>query len=130
MRAGVSIEGLPQLVRGFERMGADLKKEVRADLRKGADLVRDQARLNAAERGLRRSGRLISGLRTIVRSGAVVLVRSTTKRAGFPYPAIYEYGHGGARNFLDPALAQKSDEVVEHLATMFDRLAAGSGGFH
>lgn len=130
MRAGVTIEGLPQLVRGFERMGADLKKDVRAELRKGGDLVRDQARLNAAGRGLRKSGRLISGLRTIVRSGAVVLVRSTTKRKGFPYPAVYEYGRGGARNFLEPAVGEKADEVVEHLASMFDRLAAGSGGFH
>lgn len=126
----VKIEGLPQLVRGFERMGADVKKAVRADLRQSGDLVRDQARLNADARGLRRSGRLISGMRTIVRSGADVRVRDVTKRKGFPYPAVYEYGGGGSRNFLEPALGQKTNEVMDRLDTMLERLFANPGGFH
>jgi hypothetical protein len=132
--AQVLISGLSELVRGFSKLGSELRPSVREQLREIADEVATEAKSVASGQGLVRSGRLVGQIKPSVR-GTSAYVRATARNRGFPYPAIYEGTYklkrpsGGrtVRKFLEPALDAKQGEIEPRIERMLDRLAAGAG---
>jgi hypothetical protein len=129
----VKLEGWSQLQRSFKAVDRRLPLELKRELRVIADEVRVAAVDIAGQRGLappgrsgRGTGALIGGIKTFSTQSAAG-VRDTTVRGGFNYPAVYEYGHGRVRAFLNPALEQKHEIVVTKISEMFDRLASSEG---
>ncbi|MEW6582734.1 MAG: hypothetical protein AB1416_08240, partial [Actinomycetota bacterium] len=49
--------------------------------------------------------------------------RSPRWPGGYPYPARIEYGGGGVRAFLHPAIAAKEQEVRRHMEGVLDHIA-------
>jgi hypothetical protein len=105
----VHITGLRELVRAANRIdkaaGRQLNKEMRDTI--GKDFVADTREMIAA-RGLVRTGRLLGSIKPSVR-GANLVVRSSPPlkpgpRSRLGYAAVYEYGYGQRRAFLDPTL--------------------------
>lgn len=129
----VRLEGWTELQRAFRAVDKRLPKELQLELKAAAEVVKSAAAEIAAEKGLappgssgRGHGALIAGLRTFSNQSAAG-VRDTASRSGFHYPAIYEYGHGRARAFLDPAAQQKEAVVNEMAVQMLDRLTSSEG---
>jgi len=138
----VRVDGLAQLIRDFDAVSKELSRDLRRELLDVARMVSDHARTNvvfkeslgAGQGGQDRrpnTGRLQRGIRPKMR-GATAIVESRTKsRGGYPYPGIYEFGVSGRararRAFLEPALDQKSDDVVRSIEDMFDRLTSEHG---
>lgn len=126
----VSVRGLNQLVRDFNAVDRELRRELQRELQDIARLVSDEAKSMVREDNLVDSGRLEKGIRPRVR-GAVAIVENRAKNRGYAYPGIYEYGTSGKektrRPFLLPALQAKQGEVVEALEDMLDRLTSRHG---
>ena len=131
----VRVEGLSQLIRDFNRMNKDLARDLRRELLLVGQIVADEAKdeqipkqdLAAGQFGSddkRNTGRLQKGVRPRMR-GTTTIVENRTKNKGYRYPAEYEYNRG--RAFLGPALDAKSEEVVEALDDMLDRLVSANG---
>jgi hypothetical protein len=103
----IAVEGLDELVRDFRRMSPALAK------------------------GLRDSGRLLRGTRRFAKASSAG-VRNYARRKGFAYPMVYEYGgrgggRSGPRAFLEPALDNKEEAVIEALDDMLGRLGTEHG---
>lgn len=138
--------GLRSLNQGLRKLGTEVPKQLREELKDAAEIVRVEAQARARAQGLVDTGRLVRSMKVSVR-GASAFVRNTatatatgrvrvrsakgsrggsrTVAAGsreFPYPRVYEYGDGGRRAFLHPALEAKRDEVVKRVDRMLDRL--------
>lgn len=115
----VEVEGVRELDRALRRADREARKSLRAELKAAAGVVAAEAQAVAAARGLGRPGRSGRGAGRLVRSikpglqGSGAVVRVGANRAGYPYPAVYEFGRGGARAFLRPAAERKQGEVRE-----------------
>lgn len=89
------VEGLTELLRDLGKADKDAKKEVVNGLKDVAKVVADEAARIIVSKGLVDTGQL---LRKMQSRGALsatqkgVFIKSTAKRAGFYYGAIYEYG--------------------------------------
>lgn len=125
MAEAVQVEGLGELLRAFGRVDAGVRKELTGTLRGIARGVAAAAKAIAEFNGLRDTGTLISKI-TISVGGGAAYVRATAKRwpGGFPYPAVYEYGKGGQRAFLAPALRLEEPNVLRGVEGMLDALLA------
>ncbi len=123
--SSVVIEGIDELRRDLRRYDAGLAKDLRLGLKAGAEIVASEATSNAP-RG--KTGNLASKIRPQV-SGSTAFVRdAAVKRspaysAGYNYPRIVEYAHGGRHAFLAPALEHKSGEVEDKLGDVLDALS-------
>lgn len=131
----VRVEGLSALIRDFNRMDKQLSRDLRRELLLVGQIVADEAvevqipnqNLAGGQTGddkARNTGRLEKGVRPRMR-GTATIVENRAKRNGYGYPAIYEYNKG--RPFLGPALDAKTEEVVEALDDMLDRLVSANG---
>lgn len=128
--ATVRVTGLRELIRDFNAVDKDLRRDVQRELQEVARIVSDEAKDLVRSDDLVESGQLEKGIRPRVR-GATAIVENRAKRRGYPYPGIYEYGVSGKdrarRPFLLPALEAKQDEVVEALEDMLDRITSRNG---
>lgn len=121
----VKVEGWRELSRDFRKMGPAARKELREAIRPAGNLVRDEARRNAEEQGLKLSGTLIRRITVAVNAkGAEVRAGATHKgdATKFPYPRRHEFN---GRPFLGPALDEKSADaariIFEAMDELFDR---------
>jgi hypothetical protein len=123
----VHVTGLRELVRAANRVdraaGRQLNKELRDTI--GRDFVED-TRDRISARGLVRTGRLLGSIKPSVR-GANLTVRSTPPlnpgpRSAAGYAAVYEFGYGKRRAFLDPTLDewQASGKLISEFEGYLD----------
>lgn len=129
----VKIEGYSEAIRGLRKVSNELPQALKLELKVAADIVRVEAINLAGQQGLaapgrsgRGTGALVGGLKTFA-TGSIAGVRDTANRNGFPYPRVYEFGHGKTRAFLYPAGAAKAGEVERSIDAMFNRLRSGAG---
>lgn len=118
------LEGFEELAKDFKAAGNDARKEFRDSLKPIGKVVAGRAAIVASAKGLigkkphgdYTTGQLVKKLRqagavSVANKGVTVTAKAT--RNGYPYPSIYEYGRGGARAFLEPALMQTQGEVMQ-----------------
>lgn len=126
----VAVRGLDQLIRDFNKVNADLRRDIQRELQDIAKIVSDEAKEIVVRGDLFESGRLANQIRPRVR-GATAIVENRAKRKGYAYPGIYEFGVSGRmkkrRPFLEPALEAKQREVIEGLEDMLDRVTSKNG---
>lgn len=133
MADAVQVEGVRELIRAFGRIDRDVQKELTGALRKIARGVAATAKAIAEQKGLHATGTLIRKI-TISVSGGQAYVRDTASRtsrkwpSGFPYPAVYEFGHNKERAFLEPALYRDQEQIVHGVEEMLDMLLARNFG--
>jgi len=124
--AGVRFRGLKEMDRALGKADRELRKDLRGRLRAVALIVATGARAKAQEKGLRRSGDLIRGIRPYALMGKAG-VRSGAMHGGYNYPARLEYEGGnrgpGPRATLTPAHEENKDEVVRELERLLDDFA-------
>jgi hypothetical protein len=110
VKTDVHVEGLKEAIRALGKIDRQAAGELRKELRTkiGGAFVRD-VKLRVELRGLvGKSGRLRNSIRPTVR-GASLVVRSSPALKPGPksrqgYAAVYEFGRGGRRSFLEPTL--------------------------
>jgi hypothetical protein len=100
----VEVTGLNEMLHALGRIDKGITRELRKQLSVGVGgpIVADM-KDEATARGLVKTGKLRSGLRPAVR-GSSLFVNESARNKGYPYPAIYEFGHGGARAFMQPVV--------------------------
>ena len=121
------VEGLAALQRDLNRVNKTAKGEVRDGLKDVWRIVSDQAQLIAMAKGLNKTGQLVRRIVPTVRQQGVFVEAKAKKRspkypAGYPYPAVYEYGTRRGRPFLEPALDSSKRSVeraMEHWLDTF-----------
>lgn len=106
----VKVDGLRELDRSLRKADTETRKRLRDALKDAAGVVAGEAQSIARGKGLVDSGKLVRSIKPGLQ-GAGAVVRASANRAGYPYPAVYEFGRGGARAFLVPAAERKQDEV-------------------
>jgi hypothetical protein len=119
MAGAVRVKGLKELQRDFRKMGGDLPKLMRAELREVGDIVRDDARSRFASVDARSA----AGYRTVVRQRGVAVEQRLRRTTG-AHPG---YGAMQMREALAPALDDKQGEVVKRVEGMLDNLADRNG---
>lgn len=107
--AAVRVDGLKELIRAVGKVdksaAAELRKRLKSDV--GGSFVNDvQQRIEL--RGLVKSGGLRGSIKPAVRGADVVIRSSPALRPGSKsrqgYAAIYEFGRGARRSFMQPTL--------------------------
>lgn len=128
----IAVEGVGDLLRAFDRVEKGLRRELRAELVGLAGTVAIKARELAEAQGLRESGQLIARIRPGLRSSYAYVTDTANRKSpkwpeGFNYPAVFEFGHGGARAFLVPAAKAEEGTVLLGLEGLLDRLTSEAG---
>lgn len=128
----IEVEGLQQTLRAFGRIEKGMRKELRKQLVEIAGVVAETARSIAEQKGLHESGALIARIHPGMRSSYAYVADTARRKSrkypgGFNYPAVYEYGHGRARAFLEPAAKQDEEKAVTLVEGMLDRLTSQAG---
>lgn len=131
-RAAISIseqagKDLAALLGTLRQLDKAARRGVRARLREVGRMVATEAKAQAEARGLRKSGELIRRIRPRVGTRSVQVIAAAMRRspaypAGYNYPRRHEYGQGGRRAFLRPALAEKREEAVAEFGRLLDDL--------
>lgn len=127
MSGSIKVQGLPELVRAFQRTEGALPHDLEMGLEQAGRLVKAQVASNA-DAAFRESSYLVGSIDNIVQ-GPRAFVRVTAYRgehahAPFSYPSMWEYGsapHGG-RPFARKALDQKAEAVYAVLDGMLAKL--------
>ena len=121
-RAGsVTIHGMKALYRDLRAVDRGLPNELKAELRKAVKPTIDVAKAIApVGRGYPGAGGLRKSIRAYPAQDAI-RIRATKTRRGFLYPAVYEYGKRGGREYgprayLNPALNRTEDKIVTEVA--------------
>lgn len=128
----VAVEGVGDLLRAFGSIDKGLRRELRLELLDVANIAAGKARAIAEQKGLHATGALIDRIHAGARA-SYAYITDTARRAspaypqGFNYPAVYEYGHGGARAFLTPAAITSEDDVISGVESLLDRLTRAAG---
>jgi hypothetical protein len=117
--AAVRFEGLRELQRAFSRMGGDLRDETRTALKDAAEPVRKDAEAFFS----RVDARSAAGYRAYVRARGVAVGQSRKGRK-WKRPNYVRMQYGIA---LNPALESNTNEIVEGLERMIDRLGGRNG---
>lgn len=121
MAAGtVRVKGLSELQRDFRKMGGELPREVRQELKRTGEVVRTEAVPLFEDI----SPRSASGYRVRVRIRGVAVEQSRKRTTG----RRPDFGALQMRRALIPALERRQQEVFSGLERMLDRLA-GENGF-
>lgn len=123
----IAVEGLRDLMRSLKEMDKTTRKEVRAKLREVGKIVADEAKSQASSKMTSRSGNLIRLIKVSVTQRSVSIVAGAMKRSpkypsGYNYPRRHEYGSGGKRAFMNPALDEKQEEVIKRFEEILDEL--------
>jgi len=125
------VEGLDELVRSLRRLDRKLGKGITDSLRVLARDVADTAKGVAVFQGFAEPGRsgrgtgaMLSSIKYGVRAGSAY-VRVAAQRDGYPYPRVYEYGGGGERSFVHPALGLEEEHIFRTLEQTVDALLRG-----
>lgn len=123
----IQVDGLGDLVRAFRKLESDLPGQVKGELKEAAGIVAREAKAQAAQQGLRRTGALIAAIRPSVRRGTIAAVTDNvkSKTSGFLYGRIYEYARG--RAYLEPAVDAKRTEVERRIDVMLGRMGHDVG---
>jgi hypothetical protein len=131
----IEVHGLRDFRRELRRMGQEFPRELRQANKGAADLVAPEAR-RRVPRGPHQGGGRVQPIIASVKAGG-------TQRAGYvaiggarsPHAPVYEFGgtlrrHASAsrtqvtaRPFLYPAIAARTDEVVDFYGRALDRLS-------
>lgn len=114
----VTIHGMKALYRDLRAVERGLPNELKRDLRIAVKPTIDTAKALApySKGGLRKSIRAYP-------AQDAIRIRATKTRKGFLYPAVYEYGKRGGREYgprayLNPALELTEDKIVNEVARM------------
>lgn len=131
----VQVEGLDALARSVGRIDRGLRRELQRQLRKVGDIVAEDARRVAEEKGLsshsaydKHPGLLIKSIRPSVRGGSV-FIRDTARTPGsgkwgnYNYPARYEFENHGERAFLRVAINQNTNRIMNEMGHILDWIA-------
>ena len=117
----IQVFGLTEGEMYLNKIFTTADRSLNMELKEAAKIVQAEAKSIAGAKGLakpgssgRGTGKLVSGIRVFSRHGESG-VQDRVTRAGFLYPAVYEYGKGGARAFLAPAGEAKMPEVEARL---------------
>ncbi|MBT9134597.1 MAG: hypothetical protein DDT38_01336 [Firmicutes bacterium] len=124
----IMLDGFKELMRAIRKMEPTLRKEMRVRLKTAGQIVSDEAKARARGQGLYATGKLVRSVRVGLRARSVDIVVGARRKSrkfpkGYNYPKRYEYGEGGKRAFLRPALAAKREEAVQEFAKILDELA-------
>lgn len=132
----IRVEGLADLVGDFYKINRQLSKDLRRELVDIGKIVVDEAvnvtlpqqNLAAGQAGIDmrpNTGRLAKSLRSKMRGqSAVVVEQRRPPKKKFAYGVQFEFG---GREFLVPALENKTDDIIEAIDDMFDRLVSKNG---
>lgn len=133
----IRVQGLAQLIGDFYKIDRRLSYELRRELVEIGNIVSDEAKnttlpgqqLAAGQGGADgrpNTGALQRSIRSKMRGQSTVVVESrrTTKRR-YAYGAIYEFNKG--RAFLEPALNNKTEDIMRSIDDMFTRLVSANG---
>lgn len=117
----IVVENLARVVSGFNRASRVVGKATRAGLRRSAQPVATIAKGIAEGQGLHDSGRLVRMIRPWATNSAAGIVERATRKGGFSYPSVWEFGGRGGnavgpRAFMLPA-AEKGAPIVERIVT-------------
>ena len=121
-----------KVVKGLKLLDTGLDSELKKGLKAVAKKVVTKAQAEAERKGLRDSGELIRKIAPSVTQKGVDIV-AKAKRAGFSYPAVYEYGGrgkvntAGPRAFLLPGLRKAGPAIQEEMMQVINRTVSKAG---
>jgi hypothetical protein len=137
----VGVEGLADLRRALARVSPEARRGLTAGIKLLAAQIAERAKANARAQGLDKTGNLIKGIKPacvgttgMIRETAVSYTEVGSRRikrsysgrdssrhtysGGYPYPAIYEYGHKQSywnRPFVNPAVDASHELIISEL---------------
>lgn len=119
-------QDIRDLLKALKGMDKALRREPRKKLREIGEIVAAEARAQAQQQGLRRTGKLIRQIRPRLGRMSVQVAAMATRKGpanprGFSYPRIHEYGPA-KRPFMRPALAAKKEEAERKFAEVLGEL--------
>ena len=121
-----------KVVKGLKLLDTGLDSELKKGLKAVGAKVVTKAQAEAERKGLRDSGELIRKIAPSVTQKSVYIV-AKAKRAGFSYPAVYEYGGrgkvntAGPRAFLRPGLRKAGPAIQEEMMQVINRTVSKAG---
>ena len=118
--------------KGLKALDSGLDKELRTGLKAVAAKVVTKAQAEATRKGLVDTGELVRKIAPSVTQRSVDIV-AKAKRAGFSYPAVYEYGGRGKVNatgpraFLRPGLRKAGPAIQEEMLQVINQTVSKAG---
>ena len=118
--------------KGLRALDSGLDKELRTGLKAVAAKVVTKAQAEATRKGLVDTGELVRKIAPSVTQRSVDIV-AKAKRAGFSYPAVYEYGGRGKVNatgpraFLRPGLQKAGPQIAQELENVIKSTVSKAG---
>lgn len=125
----IDIRGAAEVANALGRVDRRLKADFLNALKRTLEPAVEDVKMRVVGEGLVDSGKLLRSVRPF-RRGATLGIRVGATRGGFQYPAVYEYGHGAARAFLEPGFQQARPKVISQIERFLDQIVseAGLGG--
>jgi hypothetical protein len=118
--------------KGLKALDSGLDRELKAGLKAVAAKVVTKAQSEATRKGLVDTGELVRRIAPSVTQKGVDIV-AKAKRAGFSYPAVYEYGGRGKVNatgpraFLRPGLQKAGPQIAKELENVIKSTVSKAG---
>jgi len=118
--------------KGLKALDSGLDKELFDGLKAVAAKVVTKAQAEATRKGLVDTGELVRQIAPSVTQKSVDIV-AKAKRAGFSYPAVYEYGGRGKMNatgpraFLRPGLQKAGPQIAKELENVIKSTVSKAG---
>ena len=114
----VAVEGLKEFNRAIKAMDKTQQREVRKAFKQSGSIVAKAAIVHATRHGLVDTGNLVRSIKPSLRiAGVFVTARAKNKSLRYPrgynYPRLHNYRGGGVTQFMEPALEEKTNEVVD-----------------
>lgn len=128
----IAFDDYKKVVKGLKLLDTGLDSELKKGLKAVGAKVATKAKAEAERKGLRASGELIRLIKPSATNKAVSVVASA-KRAGFSYPAVYEYGGRGKVNatgpraFLRPGLRKAGPAIQEEMLQVINQTVSKAG---
>jgi len=119
----IRIQGLKELTRSFNRLGADFKVALRVELADLAEPTRADAEERAA-REIRNIGDRWEQMRIGITGQVVYVAPKAHRRKGSPRPNLAPLLMDRA---MQPALDSHADQIEAGVGRLFDRLAGEEG---
>lgn len=119
MAGSVKVKGQRDLVRAFRSMEKDVAKETRKGLKDAAEPVRREAQARFSVHSIKSA----AGFRVAVRTRGVAVEQRLSRTTG----AHPEWGALQMETALIPARESKTDEVIDALEKVLDRLGDRNG---
>ena len=128
----ILFEDFAKVRKGLKALDSGLDKELKAGLKAVAAKVVTKAQAEATRKGLVDTGELVRRIAPSVTQKSVDIV-AKAKRAGFSYPAVYEYGGRGKvsatgpRAFLRPGLQKAGPQIARELEDVINSTVRKAG---